>query len=84
MKKRVIAHTIWEHVSGESIRGDFIDTKLLIFNRDTMILNYGNQDKDTLVLKFQYFNTMKVIDPKTKKVGKYTMKGANWTDYIFN
>ena len=83
MKKRVLRHYNWEHASGESLRGDFIDTRDLTFHNDTMIFDYGNHGKDTLVLKWQYFNVMKVLNPKTKNVGKYTMKGANWTDYLF-
>ena len=47
-----------------------------------MIFDSG-KNKDTLILKYEYFSTMKVMDPKTKKTGKYTMKGANWTDYLF-
>jgi len=82
MKKRVLSHNLWEYTGGDIIRGDFIDTRNVIFKRNTMIFDYFNQEKDTLILKYQYFSMMKVIDPKTKKSGKYTMKGANWTNYI--
>lgn len=83
MKKRVLRHHNWEHVSGEGLRGNFIDTRNLTFSNDTMILDYGSQGQDTLVLKWQYFSVMKVVNPKTDNVNKYTMKGANWIDYIF-
>ena len=54
---------------------------LVSFQYDTVIYEYGGKGMDTLILKYQYFSTMKVMDPKTKKTGKYTMKGANWTNY---
>lgn len=64
-------------------KGIFISTKdIIIFENDIMIFDSG-KNKDTLILKYEYFSTMKVMDPKTKKTGKYTMKGANWTDYLF-
>lgn len=83
MKRRVLRHHYWEHVNGEKLKGDLIFTKDLIFRNDTMIFNYGNQGQDTLVLKWQYFSELKVVDPKTGYVGKYAMKGANWLDYLF-
>ena len=54
------------------------------FRLDTNIYEHGGRGRriDTLILKYQYFNTMKVMDPKTKKTGKYSMKGANWIDYF--
>ncbi len=54
------------------------------FRLDTSVYEYGGKGMDTLILKYQYFSTMKVMDPKTKEIGKYSMKGANWTDYLFN
>ncbi|MDR2407165.1 MAG: hypothetical protein LBE13_03510 [Bacteroidales bacterium] len=86
MKHRVLQHDLWEFESGEKIRkGDFINTSYIIeFNDDTMIFDFGdNIGKDTLILVYQYFNTIAVKDPKTQKVGKYTMKGANWINYLF-
>ena len=80
MKYRVLKHNLWEHHLGEKISGDFIETGNATFNGDTMILDYINKK---IILKYQYFNTMKVMDLETKKTGLYTMKGANWTDYIF-
>ncbi len=77
MKKRTLRHNIWEHVDGEKIRGDFIDTRGLIFNGDTMIFDYGNQGKDTLILNYQYLKTMKMTNPKTNNTCKYTKKGAS-------
>ena len=82
MKERVLRHKLWDYESGERIRGDFIDTKYITFNKNMMIFDYGRRRKDTLILKYQYFSTMKVMDTKTKKTCKYSMKGANWTNYI--
>lgn len=78
MKKRVLRHNLWENTGGERIRGDFIETNDVTFKGNKMIFDNG----DTLILKYQYFSNMKVIDPKTEKTGKYSMKGANWTNYI--
>ena len=84
MKRRVLQHNLCEHTGGERIRGDFIDVRNIVrFEKDIMIFDYKNGDTDKLILKYQYFSTMKVIDPRTKKTGKYSMKGANWTNYIF-
>jgi len=83
MRKRVLRHNLWEHTGGERIRGDFIETQYVVrFEKDIMIFDYKNGDTDKLILKYQYFSTMKIIDPKTKKTGKYSMKGANWIDYF--
>ncbi len=82
MNKRVLRHHLWENTGGKRIGGDFIDTDNLVFHNDTMIFNYGNPDKDTLLLEWQYFNIMKIRDPKTGNVGKYAMKGANWINYL--
>ncbi|TKG90702.1 hypothetical protein EYV94_22820 [Puteibacter caeruleilacunae] len=83
MKERVLRHHNWEHVSGESLIGNFIDARDLTFKSDTMILDYGTQGQYTLVLKWQCFSSMKVVNPKTDNVSKYKMKGANWIDYVF-
>ena len=89
MKKRVLRHNVWDYESGElyiknkRITRGTLFTEGLSFKGDSMIFNYGKCGKDTLILKWQYFSTMKVMDTKTKKVGKYSMKGANWTDYLF-
>ena len=82
MEKRVLRHNSWEHESGQRVRGDFIESENVTFKGNTMIFDYGNDNKDTLIFKYQYFSTMKVMDPKTKKTGKYSMKGANWTNYF--
>ena len=79
-------HNSWKHAGGERIRGDFIDTRNFILKGDTMVFDtsnykYGEKGMDDLILKWQYFSTMKVMDPKTKKTGKYSMKGVNWTNY---
>ena len=42
--------------------------------QDTTYHEYTNKGLDTLVLKWQYFNMMKIMDVKTKKAGIYTMK----------
>ena len=81
-------HKWWDYDSGEiydrtkNITRGTLFTGDMDFNGNAMTFDYGNQGKDTLVLKYQYFSTMKVMDPKTKKTGKYSMKGANWTNYI--
>jgi hypothetical protein len=83
MKKRVLRHNLWEHVSGDRVSGDFIETKDATFHNDTIIFNFCQSDSETLILRWQYFSMMKVIDPKTNKSGNYAMKGANWTNYLF-
>lgn len=45
MKKRVLQHNSWEHVSGNRLLGDFIDTKDLIFQSDTMIFNFEEDER---------------------------------------
>jgi hypothetical protein len=55
----------------------------LSIDYDTIVHQYGGRGMDTLILKYQYFSTMKVMDPKTGKAGKYSMKGASWFDYFF-
>lgn len=82
MKKRVTQHTLWQYDLGEKIHGDFIDTSNAFFKRDTLFF-FNAAAKDTLLLDWQYFDTMKVTDPKTGKSGKYNMKGAYWTDYCW-
>lgn len=86
IKKRVTRHEMWDYESGYHFR-DFLHTNEIIsFKGDTMIFLYKKGDnyiEDTLVLKWQYFGTMKVLDPKSGKTTKYGMKGANWMDYLF-
>lgn len=94
MKERIFRHELWEHYSGDRIRGDFIlIPDNVSFRKDTMILDYTKNGinhvdvhkpaNDTLILKYQYFDVMKVVDPKTGEVGKYSMKGASWLNYLF-
>jgi hypothetical protein len=62
MKRRVLQHNLWEHTGGERIRGDFIDIQNIVrFEKKMMIFDYKNGDTDKLILKYQYFSTMKVI-----------------------
>jgi hypothetical protein len=91
MRQRVIRHQLWEHVGytngGDRIRGDFIVIpQNVLFRNNMMILEYpighNIQQNDTLILNYQYFDIMKVTDPKTGKTGKYSMKGASWVDYL--
>lgn len=90
MKKRVMRHNMWDYSHGETYDRDkiisrgMINTEYIIsFKGDIMIFDHDNQDVDTLILKWQYFSTMKVKDPKTGKTGVYSMKGANWMNYLF-
>ena len=57
---------------GEKIRGDFIETHNVILKGNKMIFDfekeYGGKGLDTLILKYQYFSTMKVMDPKTRRL----------------
>ena len=88
MKKRIMSHEMWDHESGYIYKAngklrDLIHTDCITsFKNDTMVFDYS-KEQDTLVLKWQYFSTMKVSDPKTGKTAKYSMKGANWMDYLF-
>ena len=41
---------------------------LVSFQYDTVIYEYSGKGMDTLILKYQYFSTMKVMDPKTKRL----------------
>lgn len=82
MKQRVLRHRLWEHTGGERIMGDFIDTEDIIFKGDTMIFTSNAYKTDTLLLVYQYFDTMKLLHIHTGKITKYSMKGANWTNYI--
>lgn len=83
MHKRVIKHNMWDYEKGNRVIGDILFTENLIFKNDTMFFKKNDKIKDTLILKWQYFSEIKVMDPTTKETGVYTMKGANWTDYIF-
>jgi len=92
MKERVMRHNFWDYESGYHYRAngklrDIIYTSSIIsFKKDTMVFNigYGNDYlQDTLILKWEYFGTMKILDPKTGKTAKFGMKGANWMNYLF-
>ena len=84
MKQRVMIPNMWEMTSGERNRGDFIYTEDIVdFKGDTMIFDHGNNRKDTLVLKWQYLNAMKVMDPRTRKTTIYEIKGTSWIDYCW-
>ena len=89
MKKRIFRHSLWDYETGSLFRADgkmrdLISTDYITsFNNDTMIFDYGYDQKDTLVLKWEYFGSMKVLDPRTGKTTTYGMKGANWIDYCF-
>jgi len=89
MKRRILRHDMWDHEGGSLYRADgkmravIYTDGIISFNKDTMIFDYGNNQKDTLVLKWQYFGTMKVLDPQTGKTATYGMKGKNWIDYLF-
>ncbi|MDR2913277.1 MAG: hypothetical protein LBV74_00325 [Tannerella sp.] len=89
MKKRVLRHNSWDNDTGKiydrsrNITRGTLFMKKKCFEGNMMIFDYGDQGKDTLILKYQYFSTMKVMDPKTGKTGKYSMKGASWVDYFF-
>jgi hypothetical protein len=85
MKERVMQHYLWEFEDETRLpnRGDFISTKYLYFKKDSMIFDYKNYKNDTLILKWEYFGTMKILDPRTGKTAKLEMKGANWMNYFF-
>lgn len=82
MKQRVLRHRLWEYTGGERMIGEFIDTQNIIFKGDTIIWTNCVSKKDTLLFVCQYFNTMKLMHVRTGKITKYSMKGANWTNYI--
>ena len=67
----------------EIVRGNSFKNENISLKKDTVIRKPVYVPNDTLILLHQYFSTMVVMDPKTKKVGKYTMKGANWFNYLF-
>jgi len=85
MKKRVMAHNLWENTGGERIKGDGFETQNVFFKKDTMFFysHHLKRNDDTLIFIWQYFSSMKVMDPSTKKTGIYSMKGGNFTDYLF-
>lgn len=89
MRSRVLNHNLWVQDSGDRIRGDFIETRYVTFKGDTMIFDFNKfaherdpnkfykyRPNDTLILVRAYFKTMVVMDPKTKKKAKYSMKGG--------
>ena len=90
MKQRVLRHNMWDSEGGvlqraNGTRQDLIYTEYIIsFDRNIMIFDHGHDRMDTLILKWQYFGTMKVMDPKNRKVATFGMKGSNWIDYLFN
>jgi len=84
-------YSVTETVEGEINKKQIIDVKndsiyfehkkqVIKAEADSLTCEYKN--RDTLILKCQYFNTMKIMDPKTKKVGKYSTS-QNWLDYLF-
>ena len=85
MKNRVLRHKLWEYDSGADF-GDFIYIDDMIrFEGNKMVFRHKCNDKynqEVLILKWQYFNSMKVQDSKTGETAIYCMKGANWMDYI--
>lgn len=83
MKKRVLQHQLWDYESGNYI-GSFIRTENAHFEKNLLIYNRTYEKKDTIKLIYQYFGTMKVQDPKTKKTSIYLMYGRNWTQYLFD
>jgi len=85
MKKRVLRHRFWEiEDKYRSERGNYISAEDIIFKNDTMFINYNNTNHDTLIFKWQYFDRMKVLNLRTGKTAIYSMKGANWTNYLFD
>lgn len=86
MKNRVLRHSLWEYDSGSDF-GDFIYTDNIIrFDGSKMVIKdyHGtNYTEKILILKWEYFSSMKVQDPITNKTAIYSMKGANWMDYFF-
>jgi len=94
MKERVLRHGLWDYENGYHYKGNgqlrdiFSTDDIISFKKDTMVFdlgyNYGyGYVKDTLILKWEYFGTMKVLDPQTGKTAKFGMKGANWMNYLF-
>ena len=76
-------YAIRSYYEGNSSTGESLDTKYLSFREDTMFFCYDANIIDTLLFKSQYFNNLTVINPKTMSECKYSMKGANWIDYLF-
>jgi len=56
------------------VNGISVERMSLNDKKDTTYYEYVNKGTDTLIFKWQYFNTMKIMDPKTKKTGKYSIK----------
>lgn len=79
MKNRVLNQYQWISDDGTNrIRGDGFYTDHLRFKNDTMIFDYNHENSDTLILKYQYFSKIKIMDIRTKETGVYYMKGTNW------
>ncbi len=80
MKNRVLRHKLWEYDSGAEF-GDFIYIDNMIrFEGNKMVFRHKCNDKynqEVLILKWQYFSSMKVQDSKTGETAIYSMKGAN-------
>lgn len=78
MKQRVMKHPLWEYSYGNIydgrdvyIRGAIWSSSIIKFEKDTMLLDMGNDRRDTLILEWQYFNKMKIRDPNSGKTGVY-------------
>lgn len=78
MKQRVMKHPLWEYSYGniyngreDYYRGTIWSASIAKLEQDTMYLDLGNNKRDTLILEWQYFNKMKIRDPKTGKTGVY-------------
>ncbi len=64
--------------------GEPYEDEYISYQRDTAVYEYkGGQGMDTLIIKCQYFNVMKLQDPKTGKIARYSMKGVGWVHYLF-
>lgn len=78
----MLRHHLWEHTGGTKVIDDMIGSKNMIFKKDTIIYTNDANKTDTLLLVYQYFNTMKLMHIRTGKITEYSMKGANWTHYF--
>lgn len=83
MNNRILSQKLWEHSSGDYSAGDFLCMEYAKMNSDTLVLDYSNGSVFLFKVKYQRFNTLKLTNLKTKKDCYYTMKGANWLDFLF-
>lgn len=82
MKQRVLRHRLWEHTGGAKVMDDMIGSENIIIKNDSITYTSDAYKTDTLLLVYQYFDTMKLLHIHSGKITKYSMKGANWTNYI--